>query len=324
MITMFKNLYRKCRVVVGRMQTHNPNAIGIILVLLSGIGFVAMGVAMRHSMNIGYHSTQVAFMRGLGGALLCMPLCYSFFKESPSLRHMLPNNLWILGIRIIGAGCALSLSTYAIARISLAEFTSISFMVPIVLTLAAALIFNESVGIRRISAVLVGFLGVYLLLDPQHDGMNMGKWAALGFVVCASSAQICGKVLSKEMPISAIVLMATIGMTSVAAILSIPYWQPMGIDAYVLIFTMGFLGHIGQWSFTKAVAIGEVSVIMPFDYMRLLYSSVAGYVLFAEMPTGNLWTGSALIIAATLYTSMRERKLRRERTLQAKKQPLEK
>ena len=322
MITALRNFYRKCALMGVKMQNKNPNAMGIIMMLISGVSFVGMSVAMRESMNMDYHSNQVAYMRGIGGVMLCLPLCYAYFKTAPPIGDIVSNNIGILLIRTIGAGCALSMSTYAIARISLAEFTAISFMLPIFLTIAAAFIFNEAVGIRRISAVLVGFLGVYLLLDPQHSGMNTGKWAALGFVAFASASQVCGKILSQKIPVTAIVLLATSGMTLVAGLLSIPYWKPMGVDAYVMIFTMGFLGHIGQWTFTKGMAVGEVSVIMPFDYMRLLYSSLAGYILFAEMPTGNLWAGSALIIGATLYTSMRERKLHRERTLQTKKQPL--
>ena len=316
-----KNFYRKYSLLGIKMQNSNPNAVGILLVLISGIGFVGLGVSMRASMDMGYHSTQVAFLRGLGGAFLCLPVCYSLLKSS-TLRDILPDNLWILLARGIFAGVALSLSTYALARISLAEFTSISFSMPILLTIAAVFFFNESVGIRRITAVIVGFVGVYLLLDPQNSGMSMGKWAALLFVLFATTAQILGKILSASTSITVIVLSATLGMTVVAGLLSIPYWQPLRADAYMMLAVMGILGHIGQWTFAKGIAVGEVSVIMPFDYARLLYSVVAGYLFFAEMPTGHLWAGSALIIGATLYTSMRERKLHRERTLQAKKQPL--
>ena len=322
MTNTLKNLYRKYSLLSLKMQNSSPNIMGIVLVLVSGVAFVGLGVSMRTSMDMGYHSTQVAFLRGLGGMILCLPVFYTLLKSSSNLRDILPDNLWVLLARGVFAGIGLSLSTYALARISLAEFTSISFSMPILLTIAAAFIFKESVGIRRITAVVVGFIGVYLLLDPQNSGMNMGKWGALLFVVFATTAQILGKILSASTSITVIVLSATLGMTVVSGFLSIPYWQPLRTDAYMMLAIMGISGHIGQWTFTKGIAIGEVSVIMPFDYARLLYSVMAGYLFFAEMPTGNLWAGSALIIGATLYTSMRERKLHRERTLQAKKQPL--
>ena len=320
MKTTLKNQHAKLTIIIAKMIDTNPNYFGIIMILISGIGFVSMGVLMRTTMDTGYHPAQVAFMRGLGGIIFCIPVCYSIWKTSTTWRCLIPGNYWLLLGRAIFAGFAISTSSYALSQISLSEFTAISFITPILLTIAAALIFNESVGIRRIMAVLIGFAGVYLLLDPQHSGMNLGKWSALAFVTSAAIAQIFGKILSKTTPVTIIILYATLGMTIVAGILAIPYWQPISFEAYLFAIAMGLMGHIGQWTFTKGLAIGEVSVIMPFDYVRLLYSVIAGYVLFFEMPSGNLWIGSTLIIGATLYTSMRERKLHRERTLQTKKQ----
>ena len=304
-----------------KIITSNPNAFGICMMLISGIGGTGLGVSMRLVIETGYHSSQVAFLRGIGGILCCMPIVYGLVKKSDSWRDVIPNRIGLVIIRSIAIGFAISLAAFSIARIPLAEFTAISFITPVFLTLIAGIIFQESVGIRRVLAVIVGFIGVYLLLDPQNSGMSVGKWGALGFVATTCCSLILGKILSRTNPIIILVLCATTGMSVVAGVMSIPHWQPLTPYAYTMIIVMGLCGNIGQWAFTTATAVGEISVIMPFDYMKLLYGVLAGYFLFAEIPTGSLWAGSALIIAAALYTSLREHKRQRERTLLAKKQP---
>ena len=332
MIAPLKNIYSKGKIAIQNIVAKNPNAIGIALVMLASFWSTGLGVAMRLTMEMGYHSSQVAFLRGVGGILCCLPILYSITRQSTAQQSkksniwdmLLPDRsartLWLLLARSIAVGFAISLFTFALAHMPMAELISTTFMTPIIMTIAAAVIFKESVGIRRMTAVVVGFIGAYLLLDPQNSGMSVGKWSALAVVMFSSATIILGKMLSKSTPITILVLFATIGMTVVAGTLSIPHWQPLNLTAYAMIIVMGLLGNLGQWSFTKGVDIGEISVIMPFDYIRLLYGALAGYFIFAEIPSGNLWTGSALIIAAALYTSMRERK--RNRTTTPPKPPV--
>lgn len=315
-----KSLARFTRLTLTNITKTYPNFIGVMLILLSGITLTTMGVMMRIATESGYHSTQVAFLRSIGG--LIFAFCFFMNGRKRTLRDFIPQNKGITLLRGVLAGSAIVCSVYAISHIPFAEMTAISFLMPILLTIAAAIIFNESVGIRRITAVLVGFAGVYIVLDPQGGAMSLGKWVAIAFVLFASASQVAGKILCQKNPTTLVVLYGTLGMTVVSLILAIPHWQPMTASAWAFLLGMGLTGQLGQISMAQSLKVGEISVIMPFDYMRLLYGVIAGYLVFGESVQDTMWIGSALIIGAAAYTGYRERKLHKEKTLKAKDSPV--
>ena len=307
MIHTVKHIYNAVMRWGNAIIEQNPRRASIVLMILSGIGFSSMGATIMTTMQIGYHPAQVSFFRGVMGTLLCLPICIAIYKQSHSWRCIIAKNKIAMMGRFFGAGAAFLASTYALYHITIAEFTAMSFMIPICLTIAGALVFGESVGIRRISAVLIGFLGVYIIINPQSGGMSVGHIFAIGFLFFGAITTIFGKILSREIPTTLNVIYITVGIMVVGGITAIPHWQPITINAVLLAIMMGLFGHIGQWALTKSMEVGELSVIMSLDYLRLFYGTFYGFVLFGQIPPENMWWGSVLIIGAALYTSMRQR-----------------
>lgn len=298
----------------------NPRRASILLMIISGLGFSSMAVVMIASMHMGYHPTQTAFFRGLGGTLFCLPICMAIYKKSDSWRCFIANNKIAMWGRFLCAGAGFLFAVNAMSEITLAEFTAIAFMVPMCLILPATIIFAEPVGIRRISAICIGFLGVYIIINPQSDGISMGHIFAIGYLFCSTGTTIFGKILSKDTPTTLNVIYITFGIMVVGCLLSIPHWQPVTINAIIMIFLLGFFGHIAQWGLTKSIGIGELSVVMPLDYLRLFYATFYGFIFFGQIPPEGLWLGSVFIIGAALYTSRRERAIK-DRDTQGKNRP---
>ena len=318
-----KSLVRFARLTANTVTLNNPNLIGIVLILFSGVAFTFMGVMMRSATEMGYHSNQVAFLRSIGGVSFAFFFCVVGGKRT--VQDFIPQQILITVLRGVFAGSAIVCSVYAIAHIPFAEMTAISFAMPILLTVSAAVIFSESVGIRRATAVVIGFIGVYIVLNPQGGttaGISLGKWAAIAFVCFATASQVCGKMLCKNNATTLVVFYGALGMTLVSLVLAIPHWQPMDATAWLFLLGMGLLGQLGQLCLAQSINVGEVSVVMPFDYMRLLYGVMAGYFIFGEAVQETMWIGSALIVGAAVYTGYRERKLHKQKTLKAKESPV--
>ena len=311
MIHAIKTIYNDIALWGNAVVEQNPRRASIFLMILSGLGFASMGAVIVTTINMGYHPAQTAFFRGVGGTLFCLPVCIALYQKSQSWRCFVANNKIAMGGRFLCSGLGFVCSTYAFAYITMAEFSAISFMIPMFLTVAGALFFAEPVGIRRISAVVVGFIGVYIIINPQSDGVSIGHAFAIGFLLFSTGTKISGKILSKDIPTTLNVIYITVGVMLVGGLFAIPHLQPISGEAVLMIFLLGLFGHIGQWALTKSMGIGELSVIMPFDYLKLFYGTFYGFILFGQIPPENMWLGAIFIIGAALYTSLRERTIQK-------------
>lgn len=313
----FKTAYRWLYNRMGALAESYPNAMGVVLILLSGVAFTALGVCMRWTAEYGYHSTQVAFLRSGGG--VCFALMFFVSGSRRTWADFKLTSWKMVLLRGFFAGTAVTCGTYAIAHLPFAEVTAVSFTVPILLTICAGVIFKEAVGIRRATAVVVGFLGVYIILNPSQGGdMSLGKWALVAFAFLATASQVCGKILCRDNPTTLVVMYGAMGMVVVTFLLSRPYWQAMDMQGWIFLATMGFFGHLGQWTMAQSIRLGEIAVVMPFDYVRLLYGIMAGYYVFGEVVQDTFWLGATLIIGGAGYTAYREYKLNKQVALKAK------
>lgn len=307
MIATIKNIYGSV-MLWGENRIHkNPYRASILLMILSGVAFSSGDTVTISIMQSGYHPTQAAFFRGLGGTLFCLPICIAIYQKSKTWGSLIASNKTAMYGRFLCSGFAYLCVSYTLHYITLAEFTVIYFMAPIFLSIAGVLLFKETVGIRRISATVIGFIGVYIVINPQSDGFNIGHIFAIGALIFATAVMIFGKILSREIPTTLNVIYFTFGIMVVGGLLSIPHWQPITMYAILMMLLLGLITHIGQWMLTKSIEIGELSVVMPFEYLRLFYATFYGLVFFGQIPPDSMWIGALLIIGSTLYMGMRER-----------------
>ena len=207
----------------------------------------------------------------------------------------------------------------AITLTPLAEASAILQATPLAVTLGAALILGEAVGWRRWGAILVGFCGVLLIIRPGLDGFQPASLFAVQGVIGLAIRDIATRVVPKDIPTTQL---SAYGFFMVVPVgfLMLAFQQPPAMPNAWESTQLGLgliIGVVAYYAITAAMRIGDVAVVTPFRYTRLIFALIIGYFVFAETPDQTTLIGAAIIIASGLYTLYRERKaaLARRRTL---------
>ena len=202
--------------------------------------------------------------------------------------------------------------TLAIALTPLSNASAILQATPLVVVAGAALIFGERVGWRRWAAISAGFVGVLIILRPGMEGFQAASLftvlGMLGFAGRDLATRAAAPVLSNlQLGIYGFFMLIPTG----AAILAFTGGAAMpGAPEALGLMLATLFGVASYWGLTAAMRMGEVSVITPFRYTRLIFALALGVLVFAERPDAPMLIGSAIIIASGLYTLARARKVR--------------
>lgn len=207
----------------------------------------------------------------------------------------------------------------ALAFLPLPEATALNYAAPLLVVVFAALFLGEDVRAFRMTAVLVGLLGVLIVLSPRFSTnadtissvQMLGGILALAGAVCTAMAQIFIRQLATEERTAVIVFWFSV-TSSVLALVTIPFgWiMPDALTLTLLVCT-GLLGGIAQILLTSAYRFAPASVVAPFEYASMLLALVIGYFVFGDLPTLTMLIGAAIVIAAGLAIILRERQLGR-------------
>ena len=249
-----------------------------------------------------------------------------------ALRRELPGGLkttnpfghfWrgLMGTLAMGLGFA------GLGYLPLPEVTAIGYAAPILTVIFAAMFLGEEVRLFRISAVVMGLVGVLIVVYPRLTVLSadaagyleaFGAMVVLGGAVFAALAQVFVRRLVNTEPTAAIVFYFSLTATALS-LATIPFgwvWPTPGEAA--LLVGAGLLGGVGQILLTSGYREADASLIAPFDYASMIFALAIGYFVFAEVPTLPMLGGAALIVAAGILIIWRERKLGLERAKQRK------
>ena len=205
------------------------------------------------------------------------------------------------GIGGLGMLCVFT----GLSMISLAEVTVLLFTVPIFATLLSIVFLSEKVGVRRWTAIFIGFLGILIIARPQGS-VSTGHL----FILCAalswSTSILIAKKLTEKDTVISITFWQAMGCVPLAFIASLFVWELPSFVQLGALLGIAALGTVGHAMLYAALKVGQVSVILPLDYIRIIWSAGLGFILFGQLPTLHLYAGSLLIIAATAFLSYRE------------------
>ena len=202
----------------------------------------------------------------------------------------------------------------ALATVPLSTVAAVLQAMPLVVTMAAALFMQAQVGWRRWSAITVGLLGVLLVVQPGTDGFRPQAMWVLVTVLALTLRDLATRAIPPGMSNALIsawglgsVALLGFGMMLVQGYLGLGQAAvPSGFQAALLTGAVVF-GAAGYWAITAAARTGEVAVVAPFRYSRLLFAMVIGMLVFAEFPDRLTMAGAALIMLSGLYSFARER-----------------
>jgi len=196
----------------------------------------------------------------------------------------------------------------ALAYVPLSTVGAVLQTVPLMITAVAALFLGEQVGIRRVSAILVGFAGVLFILQPGGTGFDLMALLALLGAVGMTVRDVGTKLISKDLSTLLLAFYASMLFTvSGGVLLTFTGGANLPDSGIMLMFlVMIALGSMGVICVTNAIRLGEMSVVSPFRYSRLLFSVAAGTFILGEQVNAMMLFGCALTMGAGLYIWRRE------------------
>lgn len=291
---------------------------------IPGLDAAAKLLTERHGLSAG----EIGLLRFAMQTAMVLPvLVVSEGWRGLKIRHPRLNLL-----RGVLLGVATFLFFTALKSMPLADATAIFFVEPMIVTLLSAVFLKEQVGWRRITAVLVGFLGALIVIRPNF--LALGPVAVLPLMTagCIAVYAVLSRRLSEANSPLAMHLYAGIGgMATLGAAVAIGSTMgvpelvlmiPAGWEAFGLIVLMGLFGTVCHLMFIHAYRLAPASVIAPFGYVEIVSAVFLGYALFGDFPDPWKWVGIAIIMASGLYVAWRENLvLRRKAPLPVTERP---
>ena len=252
-------------------------------------------------------ATQILFSIGFGGALITLVLAIVL---NVNLANKILLNKHVISRTIADLFGALSF-TSAMVLIPMSLLASILQATPLFVTLGAAILLGEKVGWRRWSAIFIGFLGVIIILQPGYGSFQLASLLGLAAVLCLALRDVVTRDMATEIPTLTVTFYACLAMGS-AGFIAYPFFgppiMPTTYEAIILICA-AIIGLTGYFLLVLATRKGDVSVIAPFRYSRLLFSLGLASLILGEKLTLPILLGGLLVVSSGIYTFGRERRL---------------
>jgi drug/metabolite transporter (DMT)-like permease len=204
----------------------------------------------------------------------------------------------------VGGVCMLCMFT-GFSLVSLPEATSLLFTVPIFATILSVMFLSERVGIKRWGAIFLGFAGILVITRPDIS-LNLGHLLLLSAAILWSISIVIAKKLTEKDTIISITFWQAMGCVPLALIASLFVWETPTLTQLLYLLGIAGLGTLGHALVYASLKLGKVSFLLPLDYIRIIWSTLLGFLLFGSLPTLYLYAGTFLIISATAFISYRE------------------
>lgn len=276
-----------------------------VLMIGACAGFSTM-MAIVRLVSPEIHPFEAAFFRNLFGVICMLP-----WLVTTRGRRLRTHRPAMHVLRAVLGMTAMLLLFTAVSLLPLAEVTALSFTAPLFATIGAALVLREAVGVRRWTATLIGLVGALIIIRPSADAFTPAALVALASAAGIAAAQLSVKSLSRTEHPSAIVLIMGLLMTPMTLVPALFVWTWPSWSALGWMALMGLVATIGQALLVRALATADASAVMPFDFSRLIFASVLGWLMFNEIPDGWTIVGGAVVVATTVYIARREAQLSR-------------
>ena len=290
---------------------------GIGLMILATVLFSIMHASIKF-MSTSMHPFVIAFFRNLFGLLVIAPW---FIKYG--LKPLKTNRIKLHMARSFFNVIAMLSFFYSLSIAPLADVASLAFTAPLFASILAVIFLKEIVGIKRGIAIIFGFIGALIVIDPVYSSINNGHILVLLSASVWSVSLIIIKILGRTESSVTITSYMVIIMIPLSAIAAYFYWQLPTLKDLFYLMIIGVCGTGAQMLLAQALRQGDTSIIMPFDFLKLIWAVGIGYLFFFEVPSLNTWIGSIVIFLSTLYIAYRERVLSKKRKIKIITQPVD-
>jgi len=282
------------------------NLRGILFMILSMAGFALEDLFIK-LLSSHLPVSQILIILGFSGSLVF--LITALLTRAPILHKDLLNKPLI--IRTFCELFAALFFVSAIALTPLSSATSILMATPLMVTIGAAVFFGEKVGWRRWTAVIVGFCGVLLILRPGFDSFMPASLLAVISTLFLAVRDLVTRAMRFEISTTTVSMYAFFAC-GISGFIAMPFYSAVVMPApaeILYLLSATFVGVLGYYAVVLATRDGDVSVISPFRYSRLVFAMILAVIILSERPDSLTLSGAVIIVLSGVYTFIRENKL---------------
>ena len=290
---------------MSRPESRRDNLLGIAsglaaVVLFSGQALVVKLVGDLYPMN------EVVFFRH---AFALVPAIVMVMAQG-GFSTIRTGRFGMHLARMAAGMSSMVLGFYALLLIPLADATVYNFISPLLITALSVPLLGERVGIHRWSAVVVGFIGVLIMMQPGQGALEWGVIIALAAAFCSAFVNLTMRMLGATETAASTTFMYT-GLSFVVFSVSLLFsWVTPTFVDFLILASLGLGGGVAQYWYTMSLRYAPSALIAPLGYSSLLWMTAAGFLFWDEVPSATTLIGAAIICASGLYILYREARRR--------------
>lgn len=289
----------------------NPDSLRAILLMVFSMFAFAMADSFIKLNGESLPPSQVLTTLGLGGTIV-----FGLISRARGIplysRHLTHPAILTRTVSEIIATCGF---LFALTLLDFSVASSILQVTPLLVTLGAAVCLKETISWHRWSAIIVGFCGVIIILNPTGGAANLlqanpgGTALALVGVVGLAGHDLSTRFIPKDVPNLQAATWGFCAVILAGLILRIfgEPWVLPGITSSLLLLCLIFFASAGYFAITAAMRIGEISIVAPYRYTRIIFAFIISVVFFGETLTAHTFIGATIVVASGLYVWLREK-----------------
>lgn len=288
----------------------SDNSIGALLMVASMAAYTLNDTLVK-SLSGHVPLFQMIFLRG---CLTTTAVALIAWRMGAFSKRISRRDTGAIFLRVMGEVGGTYFFLTALYHMPLANVTSILQALPLAITLTAALVFGEKIGLPRLGAILVGFIGVMLIVRPGAEGFNVYALYGLASVACLTLRDLATRSLSRETPSMLVTFVTSLSVMSVFGLGALgDEWAPLDRGDWLIIASAATLIVVGYMTSIMVVRVGDIGFTAPFRYTAILWALVLGWLAFGDWPAPIVLVGAGIVVASGLFTLYREARLGRKR-----------
>ena len=281
----------------------NKNLLGILLMTL-GMFSLSINDIIYKNLTMNFPVWEAVFFRAFSGSIISLYLVYhsgiNSIKTKKPVRHF---------VRAFSAVGCVVLYIFGIKYLLLSENIAIAHSAPIIAALLAVPILGEKIGIHRILAIIIGFVGVLVIIKPGTDLFQLKSLLPIGSALFMASVYLTTRSLMNTESSTSIVFYYSFALLITSLIFFPSDFIIPDTFNLILALSLGIMGSMGHFFMSQAARHADVAVTSPFEYSSFIFVGLMGYFFFYEIPSNSVILGGILIIISGVYVAYRERKI---------------
>jgi drug/metabolite transporter (DMT)-like permease len=278
---------------------------------LLGIGLMITAMAVLPFLDViakylgqqGVPVMQIVWARLFFGAILTLP----FAIRIAGVKGLMPNMPLMHAVRACFIIAATAFFFWALHYLPIADTLAIFFVQPLIVTMLSPIMLGEHVGIRRWSAVAVGFAGTLIIIRPGFEELNPGVFLALASGTCLALYLLLTRKISGSAPPMLTTFYTSLMGGLITSVIVLFVWETPTAEQWAFFVLLSFIANGGHYLIIRAYDNAEASLLAPLAYTEIVMATIAGWYFFGDFPDGWTFIGVGILIASAIYISWRER-----------------